>query len=65
MAALVAGQWLGAYAIDWFPRGDPRTIARSFHIMFGMLLAVTLVARLAWRFTAAANSRPPIAVRCA
>ncbi len=51
VAALIAGQWLGAHAIDWFPRGDPRTFARSLHILFGTALGVVIVARLGWRFT--------------
>ena len=51
VAVLVAGQWMGAHTIDWFPRGDPRTIARSLHIVVGTLLAVTIVARLVWRLT--------------
>ena len=58
VAALVAGQWLGAHAIDWFPRGDPRTIARSLHIVGGTLLAATIVARLAWRFTGGRKLAP-------
>lgn len=47
---LVGGQWLGAHAIDWFPRGWPRTDMRSLHILFGALLAVLILARLAWRW---------------
>jgi cytochrome b561 len=46
---LVAGQWLGAHAIDWFPRGGPRTDARSLHILFGVLLAIVILWRLVWR----------------
>ncbi len=48
---MVAGQWLGAQTIDWFPRGPLRVDARSMHIAFGLLLAALLVARLAWRMT--------------
>ena len=48
---LVVGQWLGAHAIDWFPRGVLRTDMRSLHIVFGSFLAVLIVARLAWRWT--------------
>lgn len=51
VVALVAAQWLGAHAIDWFPRGAPRTDARSLHIAFGTVLALIIVARLAWRWT--------------
>ena len=50
-AILVAGQWLGAQTIDWFPRGPLRIDARSVHITVGTLLAVLLVARLVWRAT--------------
>ena len=51
VAALIAGQWLGAHTIDWFPKGDPRTAVRSVHIVLGSLLAVLIVLRLAWRWT--------------
>ena len=51
VVGLVAAQWLGAHAIDWFPRGGLRTDARSLHILFGSLLAAIIVARLAWRWT--------------
>ncbi len=48
---LVAAQWLGAHTIDWFPKGWPRTDVRSLHILFGTVLAIVIVARLAWRWT--------------
>lgn len=50
-AVLVAGQWLGAQTIDWFPRGPLRVDARSTHITFGVLLGLLLVARIVWRAT--------------
>ena len=50
-AILVATQWLGAQTIDWFPRGPLRVDARSVHIVMGALLALILVARVAWRLT--------------
>ncbi len=50
-ALLVALQWIGAHAIDWFPRGAPRVDARSVHILVGLLLAGLLSARLIWRAT--------------
>ena len=50
-AVLVVAQWLGAQTIDWFPRGSLRVDARSIHIIFGVVLAVLLVARIAWRLT--------------
>lgn len=46
---LVAGQWLGAHAIDLFPRGPLRVDARATHIVFGVLLGVLILARLLWR----------------
>lgn len=51
VVALIAAQWLGAQAIDWFPRGPLRVDARSVHILFGALLAGVIVARIAWRAT--------------
>ena len=50
-AVLVTGQWLGAQTIDWFPRGPLRVDARSVHITLGVLLTVTIAARLIWRVT--------------
>jgi cytochrome b561 len=50
-AILVAAQWLGAQTIDWFPRGPLRVDARSLHITFGVLLAIILLVRIAWRLT--------------
>jgi cytochrome b561 len=51
IALLVAGQWLGAQTIDWFPKGALRVDARSMHITGGLTLAVLLVASLVWRLT--------------
>ena len=50
-AILVVTQWLGAQVIDWFPRGPLRVDARSVHIMFGLLLAALVAARVLWRLT--------------
>lgn len=50
-ALLVVTQWLGAQVIDWFPRGPLRVDARSVHITFGVLLALLLLGRVAWRLT--------------
>jgi cytochrome b561 len=66
-AILVATQWLGAQAIDWFPRGSPRVDARSVHIVCGVLLALILLARIVWRLTRGrrlppADGRVPSAV---
>ena len=51
VAILVAAQWLGAQAIDFFPRGPLRVDARSLHITFGVVLGLVLVARIYWRAT--------------
>lgn len=48
-AALVAGLWTLGQCIDFFPKGTPRIGARSLHIVFGLLLALTLAARIGWR----------------
>jgi cytochrome b561 len=48
-AALVVLLWGIAQVIDLFPRGTPRVMARSVHIILGAVLAVVLVARVAWR----------------
>ena len=50
-AVLVAGQWLGAQVIDWFPRGPLRVDMRSVHICLGVLLTAVLGARVVWRAT--------------
>ncbi len=49
IAGAVIAQWLGAHAIDWFPRGPLRVDARSAHICLGVVLAGVLVFRLYWR----------------
>ncbi len=48
-ALLVLGLWVVGQTIDWFPRGSPRITVRSLHITFGVVLAVLLALRLAWR----------------
>jgi cytochrome b561 len=50
-ATLVLVLWLLGENIDWFAHGDPRTIARSTHITLGVVLALLLVWRIAWRLT--------------
>lgn len=50
-ALLVVLQFAIAWTIDDFPRGALRVDARSTHIAIGTLLAVLLIARLAWRAT--------------
>lgn len=49
--ALVAFQFLSAWTIDLFPRGPLRVDARSVHICAGLLLGVTVVARIFWRIS--------------
>ena len=50
-AILVATQWLGVETIDWFPRGPLRVDARPVHVTCSAVLAVLLLARIAWRLT--------------
>lgn len=49
VAVGVAGQWLGAHAIDSFPPGPLRVDARSAHICVGAVLLAILVFRGGWR----------------
>ena len=49
-ALLVLALWVAGQCIDLFPRGDPRSTVRSLHILGGVLLAVLLATRIAWRF---------------
>ncbi len=51
-AVLVATLWTLGQTIDWFPKGLPRTSARSTHIALGLLLAITIATRIWWRGTA-------------
>lgn len=51
VAVLVVAQWVGAQLIDYVPRGPLRVDVRSLHIVFGALLGLILVARIAWRMT--------------
>jgi len=48
-AFLIAALWVAGQTIDFFPRGMPRTSARSLHITGGVLLALLLAVRIAWR----------------
>jgi len=56
-ALLVIVLWSLGETIDWFPRGEPRVVARSLHITFGVLLAAILCWRIWWR--AARGARLP------
>ena len=51
VAVGVLAQWLGAHAIDWFPKGPLRVDARSIHIVVGVLLVIALTYRVLWRRT--------------
>ncbi len=53
-AALIATAWIGAQVIDFFPR-DLRMPVRSTHILLGLILAATLLVRVAVRLTS-----PPV-----
>jgi len=59
-AALVAALWALGQTVDWFPKGNPRSFARSLHIVFGLTLALVLIARLWWGLGGSAQ-RPPAA----
>jgi cytochrome b561 len=50
-AILVVTLWSVGQTIDWFPRGGPRTWARSAHILAGATLLIVLVVRIGWRTT--------------
>ena|SRR5579863_1887268 len=51
-AVLVIVLWCLGQTIDWFPKGNPRTAARSLHICLGVLLGLILCYRLWWRLSA-------------
>lgn len=42
-AGLVMSLWLLGQTIDWFPKGSPRSTARSTHIVLGLALALVLI----------------------
>ena len=48
-AVLVIALWGVAQIIDLFPKGAPKISVRSVHIILGLVLAVVLVMRIAWR----------------
>src|ERR1700721_1402772 len=58
-AALVAALWTIGQTVDVFPNGPLRVDYRSIHIMLGAILAVVILARLAWR-VARRVDLPPI-----
>lgn len=57
-AALVVALWLLGQTIDWFPKGDPRVVARSVHIVLGVSLAVVLIGRIGWRWRSGTHLPP-------
>lgn len=59
VAALIILLWIIAEVIDDFARGTPRITVRSVHITLGVMLAVVIVVRLAWR--ASPRRRAPLA----
>lgn len=58
-AGLVFGLWVLGQLADLFPRGTPRSIAWSVHVTFGLLLALTVAARLLWRISRGRALPPP------
>ena len=50
-AALIMTLWVLGQTIDWFPKVDPRVMARSAHICLGAILALVLIRRIVWRRT--------------
>jgi cytochrome b561 len=58
-AALVAALWTIGQTVDVFPNGPLRVDYRSIHIMLGAILAVVILARLAWRLARRVDL-PPI-----
>ena len=48
-AAVVLLLWIVGQTIDDFPKGIPRTGARTVHILVGASLAILVVARIVWR----------------
>jgi cytochrome b561 len=57
-AALVAALWALGQTIDWFPKGDPRSLARSVHISLGIALALVLIWRIQWRLGGGVHLAP-------
>jgi cytochrome b561 len=58
-AALVVVLWTIGETIGFVPKGPLQVDYRSVHILCGIILAVVLVVRLAWRLTQP-QSLPPI-----
>lgn len=59
-AVLLIFMWVGAHAIDWFPKGPLRVDARATHISVGLILLVLILYRLSWRFSSGVRiANPP------
>jgi cytochrome b561 len=58
-AALVIALWIIGQTVDVFPNGPLRIDYRSLHIVFGAVLALVVLARLAWRLVRR-DGLPPI-----
>jgi cytochrome b561 len=58
-AALVVALWTIGQTVDVFPNGPLRIDYRSVHILLGVILAVVVLGRLAWRLARRAEL-PPI-----
>jgi len=58
-ALLIAAAWLGAQGIDWFPR-DQRPPVVSLHMLAGIAVGVSLLARAVLRF-GGQTRLPPLA----
>jgi cytochrome b561 len=48
-AFFVVALWTIGQTVDWFPKGNPRVIARSTHIGLGVFLVLIIVQRIWWR----------------
>ncbi len=57
-AALVVGLWIIGQTVHVFPDGPLQVDYRSVHIACGAILAVVLVARIAWRLTRPVDLSP-------
>lgn len=62
VAIIIILMWIGARAIDWFPRGPLRVDARSVHIVVGTVLLGLMAYRLFWRVTRGAQFDDPRSV---
>ena len=59
IALLVILQVIGAFSIDFFPKGDLRVDARSVHMVGGATLGGILILSILWRRTFGRQLPPP------